>query len=191
MTPFDVCCGWCYFLLLSAHRSPSLVWDIESPAFKTNDAFPNLKPFCRIKHNCQTVRNEYIWLLKWLIFFILGEMVNDLASSVESKSRCLSTFHSRLQSFVQCSEDADTLQGGQYEPFTGYLFQQGTCDDFYYFACSTCHQGNLITQLSDQTMISAVQAVTCSHPSIIERAASGNASGRCVLWAPESLMVHS
>ncbi|KAJ7285780.1 WD40 repeat-like protein [Mycena rebaudengoi] len=33
--------------------------------------------------------------------------------------------------------------------------------------------------------ISAVQAVTCSHPSILERAASGNASGRCVLWAPE------
>lgn len=32
--------------------------------------------------------------------------------------------------------------------------------------------------------ISAVQAVTCSHPNIAERAASGNASGRCVLWAP-------
>lgn len=34
------------------------------------------------------------------------------------------------------------------------------------------------------TRISAVQAVTCSHPNIVERAASGNASGRCVLWAP-------
>ena len=32
--------------------------------------------------------------------------------------------------------------------------------------------------------ITAVQAVTCSHPNIVERAASGNGSGRCVLWAP-------
>ena len=32
--------------------------------------------------------------------------------------------------------------------------------------------------------ITAVQAVTCSHPNIAERAASGNGSGRCVLWAP-------
>ncbi|KAF9483761.1 WD40 repeat-like protein [Pholiota conissans] len=47
-------------------------------------------------------------------------------------------------------------------------------------------KGDLITSLSDPTMISAVQAVTCSHPHIIERAASGNASGRCVLWAPQS-----
>lgn len=60
------------FFLLSAHRSPSLVWDIESPAFKTNDAFPNFKPFCRMKHNCQTVINGCIYILQWLIFFILG-----------------------------------------------------------------------------------------------------------------------
>ncbi|KAF7338255.1 DNA damage-binding protein CMR1 [Mycena venus] len=45
-------------------------------------------------------------------------------------------------------------------------------------------KGELITRLSDRSKISAVQAVTCSHPSILERAVSGNASGRCVLWAP-------
>ncbi|KAJ7449864.1 WD40-repeat-containing domain protein [Mycena latifolia] len=45
-------------------------------------------------------------------------------------------------------------------------------------------KGELITRLSDRQRISAVQAVTCSHPSILERAVSGNASGRCVLWAP-------
>ncbi|KZT26539.1 WD40 repeat-like protein [Neolentinus lepideus HHB14362 ss-1] len=44
-------------------------------------------------------------------------------------------------------------------------------------------KGDLVTKLSDRQKISAVQAVTCSHPSIVERAASGNASGRCVLWA--------
>ncbi|KAF8212183.1 WD40-repeat-containing domain protein [Mycena galopus ATCC 62051] len=48
------------------------------------------------------------------------------------------------------------------------------------FSC----KGDLITKLSDRSKISAVQAVTCSHPSIVERAVSGNASGRCVLWAP-------
>ncbi|KAK7020570.1 DNA damage-binding protein CMR1 [Favolaschia claudopus] len=45
-------------------------------------------------------------------------------------------------------------------------------------------KGELITRLADHTKISAVQAVTCSHPSIVERAVSGNGSGRCVLWAP-------
>ncbi|KAJ7046836.1 WD40-repeat-containing domain protein [Mycena alexandri] len=47
-------------------------------------------------------------------------------------------------------------------------------------------KGELITRLSDRSKISAVQAVTCSHPSVLERAVSGNASGRCVLWAPLS-----
>ncbi|KAL4253869.1 WD repeat-containing DNA damage-binding protein [Abortiporus biennis] len=45
-------------------------------------------------------------------------------------------------------------------------------------------KGDLIAKLMDKSRITAVQAVTCSHPSIVERAASGNASGRCVLWAP-------
>ncbi|KAF9535303.1 WD40-repeat-containing domain protein [Crepidotus variabilis] len=48
-------------------------------------------------------------------------------------------------------------------------------------------KGELITQLTDPTMVSAVQAVTCTHPSLVERAASGNASGRVNLWAPEGL----
>ena len=42
----------------------------------------------------------------------------------------------------------------------------------------------LICWLINPDRVTAVQAVTCSHPSIIERAASGNASGRCILWAP-------
>ncbi|OBZ75937.1 Trafficking protein particle complex subunit 10 [Grifola frondosa] len=52
------------------------------------------------------------------------------------------------------------------------------------FSC----KGDLIARLSDRNLISAVQAVTCSHPSIVERAVSGNASGRCVLWAPEDVV---
>ncbi|KAG7092509.1 hypothetical protein E1B28_008860 [Marasmius oreades] len=48
-------------------------------------------------------------------------------------------------------------------------------------------KGSLIVKLSDRTKITAVQAVTCSHPKIVERAVSGNASGRCVLWAPEEV----
>ncbi|KAI0928619.1 hypothetical protein AcV5_006135 [Taiwanofungus camphoratus] len=48
------------------------------------------------------------------------------------------------------------------------------------FSC----KGDLIARLSDRQRISAVQAVTCSHPNVLERAVSGNGSGRCVLWAP-------
>ncbi|KAJ4487903.1 WD40-repeat-containing domain protein [Lentinula aciculospora] len=48
-------------------------------------------------------------------------------------------------------------------------------------------KGERIARLSDPSKITAVQAVTCSHPSIIERAATGNASGRCVLWAPKDV----
>ncbi|KAJ8584936.1 WD40 repeat-like protein [Rhizopogon salebrosus TDB-379] len=47
------------------------------------------------------------------------------------------------------------------------------------FSC----KGDLIARLSD-SRITATQAVTCSHPSVVERCATGNASGRCVLWAP-------
>ncbi|KAI6045775.1 WD40-repeat-containing domain protein [Pisolithus marmoratus] len=48
------------------------------------------------------------------------------------------------------------------------------------FSC----KGDLIARLSDPERITAVQAVTCSHPSIVERCVTGSASGRCALWAP-------
>ncbi|KZT68200.1 WD40 repeat-like protein [Daedalea quercina L-15889] len=44
--------------------------------------------------------------------------------------------------------------------------------------------GEVVARLADKQKISAVQAVTCSHPNVLERAASGNASGKCFLWAP-------
>ncbi|KAG2753264.1 WD40 repeat-like protein [Suillus brevipes Sb2] len=44
-------------------------------------------------------------------------------------------------------------------------------------------KGHLIARLKD-SRLTATQAVTCSHPSVVERCATGNASGRCVLWAP-------
>ncbi|KAG5728019.1 WD repeat-containing protein [Termitomyces sp. T112] len=47
------------------------------------------------------------------------------------------------------------------------------------FSC----KGDLVARLVDKEKITAVQAVTCSHPNVVERAASGNASGRCVLWS--------
>ncbi|VDB83034.1 unnamed protein product [Peniophora sp. CBMAI 1063] len=45
-------------------------------------------------------------------------------------------------------------------------------------------KGELLANLRDNAKITAVQAVTCSHPSVVERIATGNGSGRCVLWAP-------
>ncbi|KAG6907358.1 hypothetical protein DXG01_009242 [Tephrocybe rancida] len=47
------------------------------------------------------------------------------------------------------------------------------------FSC----KGDLVARLADKDKITAVQAVTCSHPNVVERAASGNASGRCALWS--------
>ncbi|KIJ44039.1 hypothetical protein M422DRAFT_168883, partial [Sphaerobolus stellatus SS14] len=44
--------------------------------------------------------------------------------------------------------------------------------------------GQMIAALYDSTKVTAVQAVTCSHPGIVGRVASGNASGRGILWAP-------
>ncbi|KAH9945953.1 WD40 repeat-like protein [Epithele typhae] len=46
-------------------------------------------------------------------------------------------------------------------------------------------KGDHIATLADKSKITAVQAVTCSHPSVVERIATGNGSGRCVLWAPD------
>ncbi|KAG8942914.1 hypothetical protein FRC04_003314 [Tulasnella sp. 424] len=45
--------------------------------------------------------------------------------------------------------------------------------------------GEKIANLVDRNLVTAVQAVAGSHPSRVGRYASGNASGRCVLWAPE------
>ncbi|CAA7271660.1 unnamed protein product [Cyclocybe aegerita] len=112
------------------------LWDIDSKLFGTKTAFPQLKPFSHVNHNCQTGRWVTILRAQWspnpdvYPHFTVGNMRHSL----------------------------DIYSG----------------------------KGDLITQLSDPTMVSAVQAVTCSHPNIVERAASGNASGRCVLWAPES-----
>ncbi|GJJ12106.1 hypothetical protein Clacol_006347 [Clathrus columnatus] len=47
-------------------------------------------------------------------------------------------------------------------------------------------RGQAIATLSDRSKVTAVQAVTCSHPGRVARLASGNASGRCVLWAADS-----
>ncbi|KAL5635734.1 hypothetical protein ACGC1H_004519 [Rhizoctonia solani] len=49
------------------------------------------------------------------------------------------------------------------------------------------YNGEVLVKLTNREKISAVQAVTASHPSIVARAVSGNASGRCVLWAPADL----
>ncbi|KAF8522250.1 WD40 repeat-like protein [Hysterangium stoloniferum] len=45
------------------------------------------------------------------------------------------------------------------------------------------HSLNVISGTVSLIRITAVQAVTCSHPGIVARVASGNASGRCTLWA--------
>ncbi|KDQ11727.1 hypothetical protein BOTBODRAFT_114091, partial [Botryobasidium botryosum FD-172 SS1] len=46
------------------------------------------------------------------------------------------------------------------------------------------HGGEALGRLADPQRITAVQAVALSHPTNLARIASGNGSGRCVLWAP-------
>lgn len=111
------------------------LWDLESNLFSSPDPFPNLKPFSRIKHNCQTG--------KWLTILR-----------------------------AQWTQNPEV-----YPHFT--IANMNHALDIY-----SC-KGDLLARLADPTRISAVQAVTCSHPNIVERAASGNASGRCILWAPQ------
>ncbi|KIK08312.1 hypothetical protein K443DRAFT_128691 [Laccaria amethystina LaAM-08-1] len=111
------------------------LWDLESNLFNSPDPFPTLKPFSRIKHNCQTG--------KWLTILR-----------------------------AQWTQNPEV-----YPHFT--IANMNHAMDIY-----SC-KGDLLARLADPTRISAVQAVTCSHPSIVERAVSGNASGRCILWAPQ------
>lgn len=44
--------------------------------------------------------------------------------------------------------------------------------------------GTLLKQLYDPEAVTAVPAVTAAHPRALARIATGNASGRCYLWAP-------
>ncbi|THU89524.1 WD40 repeat-like protein [Dendrothele bispora CBS 962.96] len=110
------------------------LWDYPSSVFKSDEPFPSVRPFQRIRHNCQTGKWLTILRAQWSSnpevypHFTIGNMDHSL------------------------------------DIFSG--------------------KGELITKLADRSKITAVQAVTCTHPSIVERVASGNASGRCVLWAP-------
>ncbi|KAG8958736.1 hypothetical protein FRC03_008858 [Tulasnella sp. 419] len=47
------------------------------------------------------------------------------------------------------------------------------------------YTGKRLASFSDRSKITAVQAVTASHPSVLGRYCTGNASGRCVLWRDE------
>ena len=84
------------------------------------------------------------------------------------------------------SERLSTLHDRQHESFPEHILCEGR------LARKTLGQlkvyisfiPTLASRLTELGRITAVQAVTCSHPGILERVASGNASGRCVLWAP-------
>ncbi|KAI0065378.1 WD40 repeat-like protein [Artomyces pyxidatus] len=112
------------------------LWDVKPSSLAKDVAFPNFKPFSRLKHNCQT--GKWLTILK-----------------------------------AQWSSNPDV-----YPHFT-----IGNMD--HSLDIRSC-KGDLLASLKNRALVTAVQAVTCSHPSIVERAASGNASGRCVLWAPEN-----
>lgn len=45
--------------------------------------------------------------------------------------------------------------------------------------------GTLLRSLYDEEHMTAVPAVTATHPQHVGRLATGNASGKCTFWAPE------
>ncbi|SNX84074.1 probable WD repeat-containing protein UM00675 [Melanopsichium pennsylvanicum] len=46
--------------------------------------------------------------------------------------------------------------------------------------------GTLLRTLWDENLVTAVPAVTCMHPSLPARLVTGNASGRCTFWSPDT-----
>lgn len=46
--------------------------------------------------------------------------------------------------------------------------------------------GTLLRTLWDENLVTAVPAVTCMHPVLPGRLVTGNASGRCTFWSPDS-----
>ncbi|TFK54762.1 WD40 repeat-like protein [Heliocybe sulcata] len=107
----------------------------------------------------------------------------DIRPSVLDKSTTLPSFRPFTQIRHNCQTGKWlTILKAQWTPNPDVYphFTIGNMDhSLNIYSC----KGDLVAKLSDRQKISAVQAVTCSHPSIVERAASGNASGRCVLWA--------
>ncbi|THH05759.1 hypothetical protein EW145_g4564 [Phellinidium pouzarii] len=148
------------------------LWDAGSEMHK-GGIFRAFKPFCNIQHNCQTVSD----------FELLSHILD---SPFEFSDSALDIFRDTifcfdgvfLSSLMGAAERGDGLPSSRRSgrPIPTYI----RISRFFH------PQGDVLARLSDSKRISAVQAVTCSHPSIVERAASGNASGRCVLWAPAS-----
>ncbi len=85
MTPFVV--RWFVSIVL-LKLTLLIVWDIRSPAFKINDVFPCLRPFCHISHNCQTVNNGLLDVTIFLgaNYTFQGKMADYPTRAVESKS---------------------------------------------------------------------------------------------------------
>ena len=144
------------------------VWEFSSDRFTSNTTFPSSRPFTRIPHDCQTGRWLTLLRAQWspnpdaYPHFTVRLVPSDINWSYWLDSRSV-TWIIRwifIPRRVIILQNYMTRQG---KP-VGHRFMKERSDVIY--------------------RITAVQAVTCSHPSIVERVATGNASGRCILWAP-------
>ncbi|QRW26986.1 WD repeat-containing protein [Rhizoctonia solani] len=99
-----------------------------------------------------------------------------------------------LKSFRPTTEIKHNCQTGRWVTILRARWSENP-DAYPYFTIGNMAQsldivgynGEILAKLANKEKISAVQAVTASHPSVVTRAVSGNASGRCVLWAPEDI----
>jgi hypothetical protein len=70
------------------------VWDLKSSALDSDGKFASSRPFKQISHDCQTVRSSNTPSVTILIQSS-GQMVDHSQSTMDTKSRCLPTFHDR------------------------------------------------------------------------------------------------
>lgn len=146
------------------------VWDINSSTLDGDDKFPSSRPSKQISHDCQTVRHlSPFHLLDDPNAETTGQMVDDPQSAMDTEPGRLSTLYDR-----------------QHETFPRHILCEGglACKTLGQLQVDLVHHPGVYLLTYQTYRITAVQAVTCSHPGIVERVASGNASGRCVLWAP-------
>lgn len=166
------------------------VWDVSPDFLKREAQFPTFRPAYQFNHNCQTVRSSSNASTPAQILIRLqGKWVTLLRAQWSPNPDVYPHFTVRPFSYLFMAPPAHWL--GQIANMDHSLELRSWKVRSHSVRHTSDHlirpQGELLAKLADKSKITAVQAVACLHPSITERAASGNASGRCVLWAPEDL----
>jgi len=183
MTPYDV--GTIRCVALHALLSDLVVWSLNSSTLNSSDPFKSFKPFNRIHHDCQTVR---LTSVTTKLTSLNRELRDAGWQFCERSGVPIQTCTLTSQWVLAHSLSSNFFQHYHRLAIWNILWIFFLVKVIFWHAC-LIPRGKLRRWWLPYTCwplarITATQAVTCSHPKIVERAASGNAAGRCVLWAP-------